>query len=201
MKSKKDHINTFKGGVAPWLRQAADTYRVVLFSDTRTYRHLLAIYWGAVGLAFPEDGSKAKHNEQAMTFLSWFLAKGNNCSAYVGLMWLHHELGEKLTECARRETAKVANDPRLGYLLTAFILLCDQDGDDPRVRMYYEMAGKGWDSCTDDRFKDSLFHGLAATLTQESLRELVVIGKSLGHSSSDTMTSLARARVQFSRAH
>lgn len=201
MQPKRNHSKTSEGEVPQWINKAVDGYRVILFSDTRTYRLLVAIYWATVGMAFPHDISTFKRDEKASIFLSWFIAKGNDTSAYLGLMWLYQQLGEKLTRSCGNETANIADDPRLGYLLAAFILLCDKDDDDPNVRMYYEMAGEGWESCMDDRYKESLFRGLSAALTRESLRELVLIGKSLGHSSSYTKDFLASAEEHFSSKH
>jgi hypothetical protein len=201
MKKTKHHSNNHDAEVPHWITKAVDGYRVILFSDTRTYRLLVAIYWATVGIAFPHDISTVNRDEKTSKFLSWFIAKGNDISAYLGLMWLHDQLGERLTQSCGYKAANLADDPRLGYLLTVFILICDKDDDDPNIGMYYEMVCQGWEKCMDDRYKESLFRGLTAVLTHESLRELVLIGKILGHSSSNTKGFLANAREHFSSKH
>lgn len=110
-------------------------------------------------------------------------------------MWLHQGIGEKLGGLSRSDAGKLAADPRLAYLLLVFVLLFeDDDNDDPNASMYYEMIGEGWGSCTDDRYKDSLFHGLTATLTAQSGAELVKVGEALGNSAASTREFLKRAR-------
>ena len=195
MKPNKQSNQIQKNTIPPWLNQAAEHYRVIFLSDTHTYRLLLAIYWAAVGLAFPHDVSSKEKDAKTLAFLAWLVGKHSNKPAYSGLMWLHQGIGEKLGGLSRSDAGKLAADPRLAFLLLVFVLILgDDDSDDPNASMYYEMIGAGWDSCTDERYKDSLFHGLSATLTTQSGAELLKVGKALGNSEASTHAFLKRAR-------
>jgi hypothetical protein len=173
-------------GVPAWLDKACDDHRIFNLSDTRTYRLLLSIFQAVVSNAIANTGIEGSMEDEMHDFTAWFLGLVNSMPAYVGLMWVYQELGQK----ALSVDAKFSTDRRLADLLLTFVVLVNAVENDDLPERYHGMIGEGWDTCGPDEFKDSLHQGLIATLTTHAYSELVSIGKAGGVPESKTKKSL-----------
>ena len=172
--------------VPAWLDKACDDHRFVNLADTRTYRLLLSIFQAVISSAVTTSGIEDSLEDEMHDFTAWFLSLVNSMPAYVGLMWVYQELGQK----ALSADAKFSTDRRLADLLLTFVVLVNAVENDDLPERYHGMIGEGWDTCGPDEFKDSLHQGLIATLTTHAYSELVSIGKAGGVPESRTKKSL-----------
>ncbi len=181
--------------VPAWLGKACDDRRIFNLSDTRTYRLLLSIFQAVVSSAVTTSGIDGSLEDEMHDFTAWFLSLVNSMPAYLGLMWVYHELGQK----ALSADTKFADDRRLADLLLTFVVLVSHIENDALPERYHGMICDGWDTCGPDEFKDSLHQGLIATLTTHAYSEIVSIGKSGGVPESKTKKSI-RFMVEKTKA-
>ena len=192
---KRNNVKVDSCGIPTWIGESCDQHRYLVLYDTRTYRLLMVIYRSIIEMRIPETTLKADREEILEEFFQLFMKQGSSMPAWLGLMWIYQAIGQKIgsASCA----GGISPDERLSRLLMTFIVLTDGDPDDPSVEHFYNLLGAGWESCSDDGYKESLYRGFVATLLTQARRELVALGESRDIPEAKTDEALLSAATYF----
>lgn len=155
------------------IQRQADSIQCLFFSDTRSYRLLMVIYYSIIATALTPQ--QRKKGDVSMEFLAWFLQFGNSLSAMSGLMFLHQSLNNDILSNGAGEKL-CPDDPRLGLIIFVYFGLTykdaeDKGGEDKAAERFLGLLHEGWYGCTDEEYKDSLHRALLATIGMHSKSE------------------------------
>lgn len=152
------------------IQRQADSIQCLFFSDTRSYRLLMVIYYSIIAMALTPK--QRKNADASMEFLTWFLQFGNLLTAESGLMFLHQGLNSRIRSDGAGEKF-CPYDPRLGQIIIAYTGLINEDAgaEDTATKRFHGMLQEGWYGCTDEEYKDSLHRALLATVGMHSKSE------------------------------
>ena len=150
------------------IQRQADYVQCLFFSDTRSYRLLMVIYYSIILMALTPK--QRKNDDVSIEFFTWFLQLGNSPCALSGLMFLHQSLNNAIQLNGVGEKL-CPDDPRLGQIMCAYIELTNENTKDKAAERFHGMLQEGWYGCTDEEYKDSLHRAFMATIGMHSKSE------------------------------